>query len=331
MTVFGAIALLLLAALLALITLPQAVRLETAMGMAQLIAFRGPLLIAEAVLLVFTLIVLAGSRNRVLPSIAVAVAAITVIANAGILFARGFASDAPRPEAANTITVLSWNTRGDEPGSPTIAKLALESGADVIALPETSEEMGEEVARIMGNEGRPMWVYSRTIDHEYTWTATTLLISPDLGEYQLQETVPDEGIPMVIAESVSGAGPTIVAAHPMAPLPNLMTQWRSELRTLASFCDGNMIMAGDFNSTLDHWAHMGRDGHDFGHCNDSATQAGSGAVGTWSAGIPAPLASPIDHVVATDQWRAIAARVVTDYDRAGSDHRPIVATLTADL
>ena len=44
--------------------------------------------------------------------------------------------------------------------------------------------------------------------------------------------------------------------------------------------------------------------------------------------MPALLGSPIDHVLATPGWRVEGFRVIDGFDAAGSDHRPIVATLT---
>ena len=39
------------------------------------------------------------------------------------------------------------------------------------------------------------------------------------------------------------------------------------------------------------------------------------------------LPPPIDHVLATPNWRFTGFRVLTDEDSAGSDHRPVLARL----
>ena len=52
--------------------------------------------------------------------------------------------------------VLSWNTLGDAPGAETIAGLALEVDADVVALPETSHEAGEQVRALLAASGHEM-------------------------------------------------------------------------------------------------------------------------------------------------------------------------------
>jgi endonuclease/exonuclease/phosphatase (EEP) superfamily protein YafD len=65
-----------------------------------------------------------------------------------------------------------------------------------------------------------------------------------------------------------------------------------------------------------------------GNCADSALSAGAAAVGTWPTSIPALLGTPIDHVMATVNWQVTTLQVIESLDDAGSDHRPIVATLT---
>ena len=58
-----------------------------------------------------------------------------------------------------------------------------------------------------------------------------------------------------------------------------------------------MILAGDFNATLDHMAGLGVDG---GDARRAATtpraRPATRAVGTWPTALPALLGAPIDHV-----------------------------------
>ncbi|MDQ0743615.1 endonuclease/exonuclease/phosphatase family metal-dependent hydrolase [Clavibacter sp. B3I6] len=114
-----------------------------------------------------------------------------------------------------------------------------------------------------------------------------------------------------------------------------MENWRADLAWLGQRCDeGNVIIAGDFNATLDHMSRYGgtpteRDQvTDLGQCVDAARASGNAAVGTWPTDIPALLGTPIDHIMATPGWAVTGFRVVEDRDGAGSDHRPIVAQLT---
>lgn len=107
-----------------------------------------------------------------------------------------------------------------------------------------------------------------------------------------------------------------------------MTEWRSDLQWLADQCaSDNVILAGDFNATLDHMTGMGVDGGTLGRCHDTASESGNGGVGTWPTDAPALLGAPIDHVMATPDWTVSGSVVMRSLDGSGSDHRPIVVQL----
>ena len=254
--------------------------------------------------------------------------------NVAIIAARGTGGSTVAGDAAS-VTVLSWNTLGEVPDASTIADLALDEGADVVVLPETTEPLGEEVAVAMRDGGSPMWVHTVAFDEVAKARSTTILISPELGDYRVvSELVPGppgntNTLPSIVAEPVDGDGPRIVAVHAVAPIRWELRNWRSDLDWLAEQCaGGNVIMAGDFNGTLDHFAGRGVDGGDLGQCTDAAASAGWAAVGTWPTDLPPLLGSPIDHVLATSDWTVDAFEVIEGLDGAGSDHRPIVATLS---
>ena len=314
---------------------PALLGLQRSVFVAQAIAVRGPLLIGAVLLLLLLLIAIAGSRGarRALWAAALVVA-VFAAATGGLLATRGLGGERlPATHADDDLRVLTWNTRGDEPGSPTIAKLAIDVDADVVVLPETTESMGVEIANQMREAGRPMWVHTRTYDEEYKATATTLLIAPKLGDYVV---VTDEGdtetLPSVIARPL-GDGPTIIAAHAVAPRPDNMASWNRDLEWLASKCRGNTILAGDLNATVDHFAGLEEartsEFHSvLGACADGALATGNGAAGTWTAGIPPLLGTQIDHVLATRGWSFSGFEIVTSVDTKGSDHRPVVAQLS---
>ncbi len=135
----------------------------------------------------------------------------------------------------------------------------------------------------------------------------------------------------MIAEPVDGDGPRFVAAHPIAPTREYMEQWRSDLDWLSTICEGNTIMAGDFNATLDHLAGLENPdapGSVFGSCTDAAQDLGSAQMGTWTSGRPPQFVPAIDHVMSTNQWETTGFAVVQREDRSGSDHRPVFAELT---
>jgi endonuclease/exonuclease/phosphatase (EEP) superfamily protein YafD len=332
--ILGWIVVIATAALAAVLVWPQGFGLQNQWVAAHIVALRGTAAACGLVAaLVLGLLVIPRATRRFGVAMAV-VLALFAVGNIAVLAARGAGgSDAAGDEAS--VTVLSWNTLGEVPDSSMIAELALAHGADVVVLPETTDPIGEEVAIAMREGGSPMWVHTQEYDDISKARSTTLLISPDLGEYQVvsAEFPGPPGntntLPSVVADPVDGDGPRIVAVHAVAPIRWEFRNWRSDLDWLAEQCAGeNVIMAGDFNATVDHFAGRGIDGGDLGRCRDAAVSDGAGANGTWPTDLPQLLGSPIDHVLATPDWRVDAFRVLDDYDDAGSDHRPVVATLS---
>lgn len=323
--------LLLLGLVLLVFAWPQLLGLERTFVVAQAVSLRGAAVAASVILIVVMgfVVVLAPAARRFAASTAVLIVVFSLL-NLAVLSTRGFGNLAFESAGPSTVTVLAWNTLGDAPGAAAIADLALESDAEILTLPETTRETADLVAGIMDAAGKPMQVWTIAFDEISKARSTSLLISADLGEYQLDETRGNSRVlPTVIATPVDGSGPTIMAVHLVAPIPNEMDNWRADLEWIASACnDTNVIMAGDFNSTIDHFSGLGADGEAaLGNCRDAADESGNGAVGTWPTGLPALLASPIDHVLQTKNWRVAGMRVIESLDKSGSDHRPVLAEL----
>jgi len=320
------------AAALVVLAWPQLFSLEQTAGIAQVVSLRalaaGVAFIAVIVLTLISL--LSTALHRFAASLAV-VALAFIAVNLVVLATRGFGSPAFETKAEDDVTVLSWNTLGDAPGADTIADLAVQSSADVVVLPETTRELGFSIAQLMSDAGYPMWVHTLAYDEVSKSRSTTILISVDLGEYDVDESSRTTStLPSLIATPQEGSGPTFIAVHAVAPVSGEMANWRSDLEWLASQCRGsNVIMAGDFNSTLDHYATL-TDGPDFalGSCVDAADATDNAAIGTWPTQLPSLLGAPIDHVMSTSDWRVTGMRVVESHDGHGSDHRPVIATLS---
>ena len=317
---------------LAIAAWPQLFRLEWAPLVAQIVSLRAASIAVAAVAALLLLIVATVSSvaRRLAGSLALVLIVFCTVSLA-VLATRGFGGESFATKQQGDITVLSWNTLGEAPGAQAIAELAIASDADIITLPETTEEAGIAIARNMRDAGRPMWVHTTAFDQISKARSTTLLISPDLGTYTVNRDVGNTStLPTVVATPDNGSGPTIVSVHPVAPVEGEMANWRSDLTWLAGVCSGpDTIMAGDFNSTLDHFRRLaGGPGLDFGECVDAASAAGTAAIGTWPASAPALFGTPIDHVMATKNWVVSGMRVIDTVDDQGSDHRPIVAQLT---
>ena len=271
------------AVLLLVLTWPQAFGLQNSWVVAHLVSFRAIAVIGACIgLVLLGLLRFIRPLRRTL-GIAMVLLVLFAVANVGILASRGATASALAGEAssetdAGAVTVLSWNTLGDAPGAAVIAELAVAQNADVVTLPETTEATGILIAEAMRDAGRPMWVHTLAFDLVSKARSTTLLISPDLGDYTVSNAAGSgppgntNVLPTVVAEPVDGTGPTIVAVHAVAPIQYEMSNWRSDLDWLASQCRGeNVIMAGDFNATLDHMAGRAVGANSaLGNCADSA-------------------------------------------------------------
>lgn len=315
----------------AVLTWPEFFRLERTYPIAQIVSFRGLLAVAFAALVVVALLfALARPLRGFALSLAV-IAAVATIANAGIVAGRGLGTDTLPAKTEDSIRVMTWNTAGSATAPETVAQIAVAMDADIVTLPETTIETGEQVALTMRELGHPMWAHY-TDYPETQWDAgsTTLLISPELGDYAVIESSLDgtsntSTVPSAVAMPIGGDGPIVVAAHAVAPRQSYMEYWRSDLQWLADQCaDDSVIMAGDFNATIDHMTNLGIDGGDLGRCHDGAAETGNGGVGTWPADIPALVGAPIDHVMASRHWQATGSLVLLSMDGSGSDHRPLI-------
>lgn len=315
----------------AILTWPAFFRLERTFPIAQIISFRGLLALAFAAVAVLALLV---AIARPLRALALSVALIAVVGAAGngaVVMQRGTGTDALPAQTDRTIRVMTWNTAGSATSADTVAQIAVAMDADIVTLPETTIETGADVAVAMRELGHPMWAHY-TDYPETQWDAgsTTLLISPELGDYAVIESSLDGSsntstVPSAVAMPVTGDGPIVVAAHAVAPRQSYMSYWRSDLQWLADQCvDDNVIMAGDFNATVDHMANLGVDGGTLGRCIDGASATGNGGVGTWTAQIPALAGTPIDHVMASRHWKPTGSLVLQSMDASGSDHRPLI-------
>lgn len=321
-------------AVLAVAVVPQVFGLEQAQGVTQLSPFRALASIAAAALAIGCLIAAITRRGslRILPLVLSAVLVGISVTGAVVTAGRGIDEQRSAGESTDLVgqvTVLTWNTFRDGVAPGTIAAIAIREGADVVSLPETSADTARATADAMTAAGRPMVSHSNGSGPN----ATSLLVSTGLGEYALRTAEPSSSTALdssetLVAAPVLGDGPIIVAVHTTAPLPSRLGSWRAELADLASLCAGNtdVILAGDFNATLDHLAPL-RGSGDLGSCQDASAADAVAGLGTWPVQLPAMLGAPIDHVMATPGWVTIAARVLTEFDGSGSDHRPVVATL----
>ena len=315
----------------AVLTWPSFFRLERTFPIAQIVSFRGLLAIAFAALAIVALLFAIARPMRAFALTVALIAVVSVVANVAVVAARGVGTDTLPAKTEDSIRVMTWNTAGSATAPDTVAQIAVAMDADIVTLPETTIETGEKVALAMRDLGHPMWAhYTDYPSTQWDAGSTTLLISPELGDYSVIESSLDGSsntstVPSAVAMPTTGDGPIVVAAHAVAPRQSYMEYWRDDLQWLADQCvDDNVIMAGDFNATIDHMSNLGVDGGTLGRCRDGAVETGNGGVGTWTTEIPALVGAPIDHVMASSHWKPTGSLVLRSMDSSGSDHRPLI-------
>lgn len=321
----------------AIVTWPQFFHLEQTFPITQVVASRGILVLAFAAILVLALLLLLARPLREFAASIAIVALLGGGASAAIGGLRGIESSALPEKTSTSVRVLAWNTAGEAVSADEIAQAIVDQKADIVALPETTETAGEDIALKLRAAGHPMWVHHVQFRPDVpkgpdSWQ-TTVLIAPSLGDYSVIESSANGSsntgsVPSAVVMPVDGDGPTVVAVHTVAPRQDEMAGWSSDLRWVADQCPAgkNVILAGDFNATLDHMAGLGTAGGDVGACRDAASRAGAGGLGTWPTSLPALAGAPIDHVMASAQWRASGSEVLPG-SANGSDHRALVTQL----
>lgn len=325
------------AAALLVIAWPNLFGLAEAPVVAQLVSVRAltsVIAVAAAFMLALVALLWAGAR-RFFASLAL-LAMLFALVNGAVLSTRGFGDESFPTRAPAELSVLTWNTLGDAPGAERIADLVVAEQADIVVLPETSEETAIAIAELTREAGRPMWVYSIAFDYVAKARSTSVLVSVDLGQHEVDDTVGNTTVlPSMVLRPLEPGGLTIIGVHPVAPLPGELNNWRADLRWVDGICTGErVVMAGDFNATADHFrtvdASAGVAGLGFGACRNAGLLTGNGAVGTWPTRLPPLLGAPIDHVFVSGDISVTGMRVLTEFDGAGSDHRPVVARIIVE-
>lgn len=318
----------------AVLVWPQFFRLEQTYPIAQLVAVRGSVVLGFLAIAVIALLVMFAKPLRGF-AVSVLVVALLGAGAMGAISATRGVSAADLPEKTDSsVRVLTWNTAGEAVSAETIAQVIRSQQVDIVTLPETAASVGERIAVMLREMGHPMWVHHVQFNDEVergpqAWQ-TTVLISPSLGDYSVIDSSADgssntSSLPSAVVMPVDGSGPTVVAVHAIAPRADAMDRWKSDLQWIADQCpEGNIILAGDFNATLDNLANLGVDGADTGYCHDAAAQTGTGALGTWPSTAPELIGAPIDHVMASDNWAPSGSTLI---DAGGSDHRGLLVQL----
>ena len=259
----------------------------------------------------------------------------TVSALAGAAMTAAVAPRAIRsrqPAAAGpALRLLTANLLGGRATAEALVDLASRKQADVVFVQELTDGAADRLKRagltdLLPHTVRPVTAPGRLGTGIYSRYRISAELSPDLN------TVPPGSRPLSAARSIvqldlpSGQSVRLACIHTQPPkppwLPAATARWRDQQSALPAPGDAPVILAGDFNATLDHAPF--RRILDLGYA-DAASQTGRGLVMTWG---PRPHRWPallaIDHVLVD---RRCAVLATSAHLLPGSDHRAVYAEI----
>ncbi|SED65042.1 endonuclease/exonuclease/phosphatase family protein [Jiangella alba] len=231
------------------------------------------------------------------------------------------------------IRILHWNIHSwrDDAGAPNVdavASLLAATAPDVVSLVEVDEPWGGApvLADLAGRFGYA-WVFPPTVHHgdadvPHGGYGNALLVkAPIRAVQQWQLRWPprlydgsessEARTVLLVRLDVGGAALWVGSTH----LPRRSAAARSaaleRLLTLTGGLDAPWLVCGDFNTAASTW--LPADG--------SVLLAPPSPVPSYPASAPA---EPIDYIVAAPSL-TVEAEIL---DRAGSDHLPLIATVT---
>lgn len=228
-----------------------------------------------------------------------------------------------QPDAQGPLLrVLTVNLLAGGAAGPELVGLVRDTGADVLFVQELSDEAVNRLKRAGLSELLP----NQMPDTEgYGHRGSGIYARHPLSDgLRMQPTSASQ--PTARLDLPSGHRLQLVCVHPHPPAPpwhrHSVSRWRDELAVLPRGGDPSVILAGDFNATLDH-AHFRRLLR-LGYV-DAASRAGNGLVPTWG---PEPTGRPalltVDHVLVDPRCAVLATAA---YRISGSDHRALYAKI----
>lgn len=274
-----------------------------------------------ALLGAYPLVVLAVRRRRLgllLASLALGVLQVVLMTGA-----IGWHGPQALPADHQAIRVVSANVLLDNPSLGGLADDVASEGADVVLLQEVTPQVLE---RLRSTALWARYPYRSLAPRPAFHGSATFSRDP----ITRQRTIDVAGSPMLVTDLLTAAGPLrVVNVHTVAPLtgPDART-WADQLDALAGLVERSpspVVLAGDFNATLDH---APLDRLVGGDVRDAFEVAGTGLGATWPRwsrwpGLVPPLMR-LDHVLVAGD---VSVASLEARASVGSDHLRLVADL----
>ncbi|MCG5471068.1 endonuclease/exonuclease/phosphatase family protein [Micromonospora sp. LAH09] len=255
-----------------------------------------------------------------------ALAAVAAVALLGAVAPRALASAQPTV-AGPTVRLLTANLLAGAGDAETLVELVRRYEVDVLTVQEFTPDAQAALDRL----GLDRLLPHRQLNPEIGTPGSGLYSRWPLTDVGVRRNLDGWGFTQAYGTvAVPGAPPVRVeSAHPSAPYAvDQVGAWRADLTAQppATPDGGLQILAGDFNATLDHSPLRAL--LNTGYV-DAADATGEGLTGTWGP-YDGDLIPPvtIDHVLVD---RRIAVRSVKVLALPGSDHRPVLATVTLPI
>jgi endonuclease/exonuclease/phosphatase family metal-dependent hydrolase len=249
--------------------------------------------------------------------VAAGISAVALLALALCVVPRAFGS--PSTVVGQPVRVMSVNLRLGQADAAAIVDLVRTRAVDVLTVQEYTDDARaglaaagidhllphQELSPQPGASGSG--IYSR-----FPLDGIGVSVNPGYGFHQVMARV-----------SIPGAGPVEVhSVHPDPPGSG--TEWAAGLQAQTPAGSSPLILAGDFNATLDHWElrRILATGY-----RDAAAEVGAGFVPTWpyyGSRTPVTPKVTIDHVLVAG---GIGVRDFSAATVPHTDHRAIIATL----
>ncbi len=251
-------------------------------------------------------------------AITAAAVAIVLVATQAPMFLRG----APAAAPGRRVTVMTSNLLFGEADPRALVAAVRDRAVDVLAV----QELTDDAIALLNDAGMcaalPHFMVSPRDDPGGAGLWSRFPLEP------IDVPIPFNYPPVVARVDVDGRRVVIASVHPASPWPSDGEAWSYELRSMADWLDGidePIVVAGDFNSTVDHrqFREILRRGF-----VDAASHVGGGFRPTWPVGRRALPVIAIDHVLTRGGPHPVSLTALTI---VGTDHRALVVPVQLPL
>ncbi|KJC63838.1 endonuclease/exonuclease/phosphatase family protein [Agreia bicolorata] len=220
----------------------------------------------------------------------------------------------PLPADEQAIRLVSANVLYDNQHIRELGDDIAAEEPDVVVLQEVTPEVLTELGR---SDLWTMYPYRMTAPEPLFHGAATF------SKYPIDDghSIDVGGSPMLLTDLQTPSGTLrVINVHTVAPLTTQDARsWAGQFPDLAKMVSTSpypIVLAGDFNATLDH---APLDALVDGDVRDAFQEAGSGFGNTWPEwGGPLPPLMRLDHILVNDE---IQVGSVVEEVSIGSDHR----------